>query len=506
MSDTSSSASSAGSIVEDVSEPDVEVFKCLFCMDEFDLVPALVNHCSKEHGFDIHTAIKEAMADGDDLGLFKLINYLRLETKKGTDPKTITITKETLANDKLLQPTDPDDALLYSLGDVLPELEKPAASYEDFEAQKGEVLQTEVEPVTFGDGDSGYFDSYKRSGIHREMIQDTVRTDGYRKFIEGHPDLFKGKTVLDVGCGTGILSMFCARAGAAKVFAVDFSDIALKARDIVTANGFQDIITVIQGKIESFNVQSIIGNNKPVDIIVSEWMGYALLYEGMLDSVLVARDLFLKDGGLIFPSHCTLQVAPISDKEFIDASNGTAFWKDVYGFNMSAMIPIEMLNERDIGVFDVPEKAICGSAPPFYTLDIMSITVKQLEFTAPFSIKLDRDIESLDAFAIWFDTYFVPPRSNSNPEKVDAVAWGKNGEEGVAFTTGPFGTSTHWHQAVLLIGEQDRGKKFKSGATLEGSIVLRKKKRDARAIVVEISWKGDGGAGPVSGTLSRSMS
>ena len=27
-----------------------------------------------------------------------------------------------------------------------------------------------------------------------------------------------------------------------------------------------------------------------VDVIVSEWMGYALLFESMLDSVLVARD------------------------------------------------------------------------------------------------------------------------------------------------------------------------------------------------------------------------
>lgn len=38
-----------------------------------------------------------------------------------------------------------------------------------------------------------------------------------------------------------------------------------------------------------------------VDIIISEWMGFCLLYEGMLDSVLYARDIFLKNGGLLFP-------------------------------------------------------------------------------------------------------------------------------------------------------------------------------------------------------------
>lgn len=46
-----------------------------------------------------------------------------------------------------------------------------------------------------------------------------------------------------------------------------------------------------------------------VDIIISEWMGYFLLRESMLDSVLVARDRFLKPGGALYPSHARLYVA-----------------------------------------------------------------------------------------------------------------------------------------------------------------------------------------------------
>jgi len=72
--------------------------------------------------------------------------------------------------------------------------------------------------------------------------------------------------VLDVGCGTGILSMFAARAGAARVFAVDASAIALKAERNVRDNGLEGVIEVVRGKIEELDLP-------PVDVIISEWMG-----------------------------------------------------------------------------------------------------------------------------------------------------------------------------------------------------------------------------------------
>ena len=47
--------------------------------------------------------------------------------------------------------------------------------------------------------------------------QDEARNDAYQDFIEANADIFKDKIVLDVGAGTGILSMMCAKAGAKRV-------------------------------------------------------------------------------------------------------------------------------------------------------------------------------------------------------------------------------------------------------------------------------------------------
>ena len=94
-----------------------------------------------------------------------------------------------------------------------------------------------------------YFDSYSHHGIHEEMLKDEVRTKTYQMAILDNSHLFRGKIVLDVGCGTGILSMFAAQAGAKHVYGIDCSSIIHQARQIIEKNGFKDKITLIKGKV-----------------------------------------------------------------------------------------------------------------------------------------------------------------------------------------------------------------------------------------------------------------
>lgn len=72
------------------------------------------------------------------------------------------------------------------------------------------------------------------------MLKDKVRTLSYRNAMMNNPHLFRGKTVLDVGCGTAILSMFAVKAGARHVVGIDMSNIIDQAQKIIEANGFKD--------------------------------------------------------------------------------------------------------------------------------------------------------------------------------------------------------------------------------------------------------------------------
>ncbi|KAJ1849186.1 Nuclear SAM-dependent mono-and asymmetric methyltransferase [Coemansia sp. RSA 2708] len=265
-----------------------------------------------------------------------------------------------------------------------------------------------------------YFDSYAHFGIHEEMLKDEVRTMSYRDAIMKNKHIFQDKVVLDVGCGTGILSMFAAKAGAKHVMGVDMSNIIDKARLIVAENGLADRVTLLKGKMEEVQLPF-----DKVDIIISEWMGYFLLYESMLDTVLLARDRYLSPNGKIFPDTATMIVSTIEDGEYKE--DKLNFWDDVYGFKMTCIKEAAM---HEPLVDTVESRVVNASQCVFKTIDILTVQKADLSFTAPFEVSIARD-DYVHAFISWFDIEF---RACHKP---------------VRFSTGPFAKYTHWKQTVF---------------------------------------------------------
>lgn len=116
------------------------------------------------------------------------------------------------------------------------------------------------------EGDEAYFDAYDDVGTHELMLKDAPRMNAYCAAIEANKDFIRGRVVLDVGAGTGVLSLLAARAGAARVYAVEASGIVVELQKIVSQNGFGDVITVLHGRAEDVELP------EQVDVCVSEWM------------------------------------------------------------------------------------------------------------------------------------------------------------------------------------------------------------------------------------------
>ncbi|KAL4931196.1 protein arginine methyltransferase RmtB [Aspergillus undulatus] len=494
-------------------EPDDETQPVvgLFSDKVYPDVRSMLQESKDKHNFDLKKLKKDL--DLDFLDTIKLVNYIRSSVKNG-DLTPDVLTKEKFEDEVYLKPVLEDDALLYSLDDVedeesgeaggtqaerqvielQEELERLQLQFSEYRhaVQKSleEQLTKEDEKLASTPGqsaqgtankaeeiDSDYFSSYAYNGIHESMLKDTIRTDSYRDFVYENKHVFKDKVVLDVGCGTGILSMFCAKAGARKVISVDNSNIIDRAKEIIYENGFGDVITCIRGKIEEVTLPV-----EKVDIIISEWMGYGLLFEAMFDSVIYARDRYLAPGGLMAPSHATLRIAPLADSDLVQSHIG--FWHDVYGFNMKSMLT---------GIYDealvrsVPPSAIVAESEIFLTLPLHTITVKELSFLKEFEVTLKEDINALDGWAVWFDIFFMPSSESTLPPNAVPSELQKKGI--VAFTTGPDGKETHWQQTILLI---DHGKKdaiaLKEGQTIKGTVGYQKKNEVSRSLDITVDY------------------
>lgn len=345
------------------------------------------------------------------------------------------------------------------------------------EVDKSNSTPGEAPTAGKGQGDKTsadyYFDSYAHFGIHEEMLKDGVRTRSYMNAIMQNPFLFKGKTVLDIGCGTGILSLFAAKAGAAHVYAIECSSIAEQAKQIVIDNGFEDQVTIVHGKVEEVTLPV-----DKVDIIISEWMGYFLLYESMLDTVIYARDKWLAPDGLVFPDKCRLMITAIEDGEY--RRDKIDFWDNVYGFNMRV---IKELAIAEPLVDSVNPDQVVASEALIKTFDITTMAKEDATFSAPFTIKATKN-DYVHALVAYFDVEFGACHKP------------------VRFSTSPSARVTHWKQTVFYLEDTLT---VCQGEELVGNITCKPNEKNPRDLDITLRYDFEGRHGEAHRTQQYRM-
>ncbi|CAM9758402.1 unnamed protein product [Lampetra planeri] len=297
-----------------------------------------------------------------------------------------------------------------------------------------------------------YFQFYGYLSQQQNMMQDYIRTGTYqRAILQNHAD-FRDKIVLDVGCGSGILSFFAVQAGARKVYAVEASSMAQHAEVLVRSNNLQDRIVVIPGKVEDVSIPD------KVDVIISEPMGYMLFNERMLESYLHAKK-WLKPNGNMFPTLGDVHLAPFTDEQlYMEQFSKANFWyqQSFHGVDLSSL--------RGAALEEYFRQPIVD------TFDIRILMARSIKYTVNFQQAREEDLHRIEipfkfqmlqsglvhGLAFWFDVAFVGSM---------LTVW---------LSTAPTEPLTHWYQVRCLL----QSPLFtKAGDTLSGTVVMIANKR-----------------------------
>jgi SAM-dependent methyltransferase len=149
---------------------------------------------------------------------------------------------------------------------------------------------------------SGLAEWTSRFDLHRMYLRDGVRNAAYAAAIAHH--VRPGSRVLDLGTGTGIWACVAAKAGAAKVVAVEFSDLADLARETVARNGLADVVDVVRADIRDIALA------RDFDVVIHELIGGLIWEEDMVELTAIAADRCLRPGGVLVPGEVRVWMCP----------------------------------------------------------------------------------------------------------------------------------------------------------------------------------------------------
>lgn len=322
-----------------------------------------------------------------------------------------------------------------------------------FEALAGAGLL--VDPSAAG-GTPVFFENFAAVEVHRRMLADAVRVEAYWRALS--TVVRPGMAVCDAGTGSGLLACMAAALGARVVYAVERSDLADLARDVIGASGLEDRVRVVRGDFGEVELP------EKVDVIVTETFGALALAEGAAPDLHACAARNLKEGGVLVPRGLALWLAPVGDRALYDETVGV--FGQVHGVDLA---PLRALAARRSRNRDVPMEALLAPgqawSTPWWPREAGA------SGTVTFG---DLSGGELTGLCGWFVLDLVP---------------------GVVLPTGPLDPVTHWGQTYLPLEPVP----VPPGATLRVEAELSPAEEDRRTMHL----RGNFSCGPARGTLDH---
>ena len=248
--------------------------------------------------------------------------------------------------------------------------------------------------------------------FHRVLIADEIRTRAFREAIRSvvTPD----SVVLDLGCGSGILSFFACEAGARRVFAVEHQHTADAAAFMSRRLGVADRMEVIHMRSSEAELP------ERATVLITETLGAFGLEERIMGHVIDARTRLITSDAAIIPLDVTLLLVPVELPAEYEL-HVDEWSKRRYGIDLS---PLRVFASNAIYLLKETPDAYLAPPAPILSVDLRSVAAATVSGEARFEIAR-RGV--MHGFAGWFRASLTPSISVTNE---DARA-------------------THWHHAFL---------------------------------------------------------
>lgn len=279
------------------------------------------------------------------------------------------------------------------------------------------------------------------------MLSDPLRmaafTDAMRRHVK------PGSIVLDLGAGSGILSLLACKFGAQRVYAVDPNPLVWALVDAAKRNGFEDQIVVICADSREIDLPD------RVDVILADIRGTLPLFGGTQAIVSDACRRFLTAKGVVLPMSDRMFVAPVSEPRFM------AEWNRIWKEN-DLGVDISSLGRWEFGSLIASQANASDLLSPAQCLGEFSwSTDVRMDLCPELVFKMAQDGD-LHGFMGWFDLHFG---------------------NGLVLTNAPDAPKLVYGRATFLLGETVR---VRSGFTVRVEINVRP------LVSSEVwSWAGD---------------